>query len=324
MPKGIIVTGGAGELGSNFAKLCVDKGFPVKIIDIVRFNEAWRLKWLGIEDKVHYIWKSTFDLTMDDLNDSYLILDCACQPDRPLGTSSPTYTLVDNLFGATRLLELVSKTKNKPYIVYPSSCNVFLGVPPAQQPLTEDTKPMPTNYYGWSKLAAEELYLTYYRAYELPVFVIRTGSCYGAGMRTDQMVAKCILNLLKGNDFIARSPGASRTYTYSDDVMIFYDKFLDRIDSLEQGRIIHNGGNKENKPYTTIEMANLIKRLTKSNADVKSGEYEIGEQINTTPVMQWESSLLADNLIGWTPNYSTIDGLKNTINWFKERLGEYI
>ena len=51
----VLITGGAGELGANFAKLCVDRGENVKIVDIVRENEAWRLKWLDIKDKVNSV-----------------------------------------------------------------------------------------------------------------------------------------------------------------------------------------------------------------------------------------------------------------------------
>jgi len=79
----VLVLGGAGELGANFGKLCTDMEHEVTLLDLTRFYEAWRLKELDIQDKVTYIWKSTFDLTGKDLQGYDLILDCACQADRP-------------------------------------------------------------------------------------------------------------------------------------------------------------------------------------------------------------------------------------------------
>ena len=327
MSVDVFITGIAGELGSNFARLCLDKGFSVGGCDITRFNEAWRLKWLGIEDRVNYKWKATFDLNTADIDGSFLIFDCACNADRPFGTLSPIHTLQNNLLGPTVLLESAIGCYPQPILMYPSSCNVFLGVPPEQQPLTESTRPAPTNYYGWSKLAAEELYKTYHRAFDLPVIIIRTGSCYGEGMRSDQFIARCILHMLNDRDFTIRSPEASRTYTYAGDVLEFYDMLLDKLwdDASEfAGLIIHNGGNAEDKPYATIEVAEMIKRLTNSSGNVKLGNYERGEYVDGRPVMQWEKSELALELLGWKPKHTLEQGLKKTIKWFKERLDDYV
>jgi len=325
----ILITGGAGELGATFANLCLSKGNDVRIMDIIRFNEAWRLKWLNIQNDVYYSWKSTFDIDKSDINDVDIILDCACQPDRPLGITSPIHTLQNNLLGTTSLLKAVSKRKIKPIVIYPSSCNVFLGVPSKLQPLTEKTKPMPVNYYAWSKLAAEELYLMYNRVHKIPTIVIRTGSAYGPGMRTDQMIAKCILHMLNNKKFNVKSPEASRTYTFTQDIVKFYDKLLDYInngdlnDVMKRGLVIHNGGNKENKPYKTFEVAEKIKYLTDSDAELYKDKYELGEIIDDSAVTQWESYEGARRLLNWTPEHSLEDGLKKTIYWFEQVVGEY-
>ncbi len=328
----ITVLGGAGELGSNFAKVCLDKGFSVNILDIVRFNEAWRLKWLGIADKIKYIWKSTFDLAREDI-DSWLVLDAACQPDRPLGTSSPYYTTFDNLLGPTALLNCMANMnkQKKPIILYPSSSNIFLGVPPEDQPLVETSIPRTINHYGWSKLAAEELYQTHNRCRGFNSIIIRTGSCYGEGMRSDQMIARCILHMLNNRDFLVRSPEASRTYTYTGDVLTFYNKLIERLqqDSLflkDHDNIIHNGGNAENKAYKTAEVAETIHKLTNpSNSKLITDEYEIGERLpDGRPVQQLELSERAYKLLGWKPTYTLAEGLKKTAPWFKERLGDYV
>jgi len=168
----VLVLGGAGELGSNFSKICIELGHEVTILDLTRFFEAWRLKELGIAEKVEYVWKSTLDLTKQDVALFDLILDCACQADRPLGTSSPKHTLQDNLLGPLTLLECVKDLPLKPFLLYPSSSVEFLGVPREEQPITEKTHPKPTNVYGLTKWMAEELYMTYHRTFNVPCMII--------------------------------------------------------------------------------------------------------------------------------------------------------
>lgn len=318
----VLVLGGSGELGSNFSKLCIDRGHEVRIIDLVRFFEAWRLKELGISDKVEYVWKSTFDLTYEDVAPFSLILDCACQADRPLGTSSPRHTLMDNLLGPLTLLEVIREIRNyKPFIIYPSSSVEFLGVPKEEQPITERTHPKPTNLYGLTKWMAEELYLTYYRTFGMPCIIIRTGSCYGPMMRTDQFIAQCIIKCLKNQDVIVKSPEATRTYTYTGDVLEFYRLLLEKFEKFpsdfEEGLIIANGGNAENKPYKTLEVAELIQELTGATNQVLGGEYEFGELINYGPVYQHEKGDVAEKLLGWKPKYTLQKGLLETIEWFR-------
>lgn len=323
----ITVLGGAGELGSNFARKCIDKGHDVTIIDIVREREAWRHKWLNITDEVNYVWKSSFDLNMSDLCDTDLVLDAACQPDRPLGTSSPIYTQMMNLMGPTRLLEIASKMMLPPTIIYPSSCNVFIGVPPDQQPLIETTIPRPINYYAWSKLAAEQMYQTYNNIHEnMNSIIIRTGSCFGPGMRSDQMIANCILHMLNEEEFRVRSPEAQRTYTFTEDVLRFYDKLIDKVEKepdflREYDNVIHNGGNAEDATHTTISIAKKIQDIVENKLHVTGTlvevDYEVGETHHDgTPVVQHEQSIVADKALGWEPKYTVDEGLRRTVNWF--------
>jgi len=251
-----------------------------------------------------------------------LILDCACQADRPLGTSSPKHTLLDNLLGPLTLLECVRDLPDrKPFLIYPSSSVEFLGVPKEEQPITEKTIPKPTNLYGLTKWMAEELYLTYYRTFHIPCMIIRTGSCYGPMMRTDQFIAQCIIKCLKNEDVIVKSPKATRTYTYTGDVLLFYKLLLEKFaedSNVLKGLIIANGGNAENKPYETIEVARLIREITNARGNLCPAGYEPGEFSNGQPVFQWEQGIIAEKSLGWKPKYTLREGLTETIKWFQE------
>jgi len=319
----IVILGGAGELGSHFAKLCLDRGDNVTIIDVVRFYEAWRLVELDVADKVEYIWKSSLDITSKDFETCDIILDCACQADRPLGTSSPRHTMQANLGGPLAILESVKRLDIQPLIIYPSSCVEFLGVPQEDQPITEETIPKPTNMYGWSKWVAEEMYLTHSRAFDSPCTIVRTGSCYAPMMRTDQAIAQFIIKSLKNENLYVKSPDATRTYTYAKDVLDFYELFLKKFESDTypfRNLVISNGGNAEDRPFTTIEAARIIADLVGYDNFIEPASYESGEYINGKPVYQWEApSKIAKSLLGWEPKYTFEDGLKETIQWFKTK-----
>lgn len=325
----VLVLGGAGELGANFAKLCADLGHSVHILDVTRYYEATRLKELGILDKIKYTWKSSFDINVQDLAFVDLVLDCACQADRPLGTSAAIYTVMENLLGPIHVLETVRKMDKPPFIIYPSSCVEFLGVPKEEQPITELTIPRPTNVYGYTKWAAEELYMTYHRSFKVPLMVVRTGSCYGPMMRTDQFIAQCIIKCLQKQHITVKSPEATRTYTFTEDVLEFYRLFLNKFDKDPapfDGLIIYNGGNKECHPYSTIEAARLIRDLVMekkkalSASSITPGDYEVGELVDGKPVYQCEKSIRGD-VLGWTAKHTFAEGLEKTIEWFAGKYG---
>lgn len=319
----VLVLGGAGELGAHFSKLCVDMEHDVTIVDVTRRLEAWRLNALGINDKIKYVWLSTFDLLRSDVANYDLILDCACQADRPLGTTSPRHTLYNNLMGPLTLLESVKGLHVKPLIIYPSSGVEFLGVPRSQQPITEATIPKPTNVYGYSKWMAEELYLMYRRCYGVHAMIVRTGSCYGPMMRTDQFVAQCIIKCLKNEGIWVHSPEATRTFTFLEDVNNFYRLLLEKLASNVaairdfDGLVVSNSGNREDKPYSMMETAALIKEVAGSTSEITAGPYELGEMANGVPVYQWEQSTRAYGLLGWKPTHSFKEGLEKTVEWWR-------
>jgi nucleoside-diphosphate-sugar epimerase/intein/homing endonuclease len=143
----VLVSGGAGVLGSSLTELLVEKGFEVTVLDVVRREEAWRLS--EVIDRINYVWKSSWDLSREDVEGYDVIFDVGLEfPDRPMGDSSPTHTLIGNLMPPLRLLESVRRAEKKPVCVYGSSYNALYGHPPGTT-FTEKTLPLPSNVYGW-------------------------------------------------------------------------------------------------------------------------------------------------------------------------------
>lgn len=311
----ILITGGAGELGSCLIKEFLLK-YEVKIMEIIPKEFAWRLK--GVEN-LDYIWKSTFDITDEDLEGMDIVIQCDAQPDRPLGISSPTFTLYHNLLSPITLLKKVTKMKKKPWLIYPSSGTIFLGVPYEEQPITEQTNPRPTNVYSWSKWAAEELYRTYGRQYGIPYTITRSGFVYGPGARLDISIMRWILRTLHNKDILVRSPEATRTPCFAPDVVeawkLLVEKGLKDLDLVNK-LTLHFVDSYE---YTMIQIANKVKEtLVPSHSKIIPSEYEPGEWVNGKPVRQHEVNKLSKEVLRWEPKFSLEDGIKKTAEWLKK------
>ncbi len=312
------ISGIAGTLGSSLAELLLNKGFKVKGNDIQRLEEAWKLK--DVIGRIEYLWKSSWDLDVNDLKDVDVVFDCSIAfADRPMGSSSPAHVLIGNLMPPLRLLEVVRRLERKPVVVYASSFNSLYGHPPGTV-FTEKTPPLPSNLYGATKACAELIYQSYHKAYGIPIIITRVGSAFGSKGRIDELPHKLIYYCLKGRDFYLRSPQAKRLWTYSEDVLDFYSKLIERVDDFI-GEVLHCAGNRGDEIVTNLELANRIKRLTGSDIRIIEGEYEPGELVNGKPIDFGIDSTYTRKRLGWNPKHSLNEGLRKTINWFRGWLG---
>jgi len=315
-----LITGGAGVLGSNLAWLLLRKGYQVTVMDIVRREEAWRLSDLGILDGVRYEWKNVMDVTANDVKDYSLVIDSAIgYADRPMGISSPTSVAIGNLLPSLRLLESLRLADFKGYIIYPSSFNALYGHNPGTI-FSESILPLSNNVYGWSKGAAEQLYHSYRKQYELRTLVTRVGSAFGPRGRSDELPHRLIIYGLMGRRFMLRSPYAKRAWTYAEDALGFYDKLIEHIEEVYDSGIhtLHLVGNKEDKVIENVELAkkvkNFIPQLEWVEGDYEPGEKDIDFSYDSTTTRK---------LLNWSPRFSVDEGLERTIEWFKANLYRY-
>ncbi|RLC83111.1 MAG: hypothetical protein DRI61_00315 [Chloroflexi bacterium] len=311
----ILILGVAGVLGSSLADHFIKQGHNIRGIDITRREEAWRIDNIH---KVQYIWKSTSDILLEDLKDIDIVFNCSIGvADRPLGNYSPRYTLESNLIPEISLLETLRRSKIK-VIIYPSSFNALYGY---RGVYSEITPICPVGVYGWTKGAIEELYLTYHRQYSLPVIVTRVGSAYGPKMRSDELIGRLIIYFLKDKVFHLRSPESKRLWTFSYDVLSFYDNLLDKFEECIGSRLVC-AGNKGDRILSNTEVAEIIKKIV-GKGEYVPVEYEPGELINGKPISFSINPKLTRDLLGWSPQYSLEEGLRLTTKWFRENLWRY-
>ncbi|MDG6220318.1 MAG: NAD(P)-dependent oxidoreductase [Candidatus Thermoplasmatota archaeon] len=320
----VLITGSAGVLGSSLAKSLMCRGFRITAMDTVRPEEAWRLK--SIISDIKYVWKSVDDITERDLKKIDLIFDCAIgSPDRPFGQSSPIHTTLGNIVPPLNLLERTRHLDKKPIIVYPSSFNALYGHNCGI--FNENTLPLPTSVYGWSKASVELLYKTYYFSYGVPVIITRTSSAFGPRGRSDELPHKLIIYALRNADFFQlRSPKSRRLWTYIGDALDFYEKLTEKLCSNSDeliGSVLHVAGNKNDTILENVQLAKIIKSLTKSDMKIEEGKYESGEFVNGNPINFSIDTSFTKKMLNWQPKWSVEDGMKKTIAWFEENIEQY-
>ncbi len=315
----VLVVGAAGVVGSALTERFLKMGMTVDCLDVCRLDEAWRLN--AVRDSIRYVWKASNDILRDDLQGVDIVVDAGLGvADRPMGNSSPTYTVTANICPPLRILDIVSRMDDTkmPTIIYPSSFNTLYGHPPDSR-YDASMLPNPSSVYGWTKAAAELLYMTYHRAHGVPCIVTRVGSGYGARMRSDELPARLILNVLKGRETFLRSPEAKRLWTYGEDIIDFYEKLVGDIKRYV-GRTLHCAGNADNSIVTNMQLARLVADIGGvKDAVITPGPYEAGELLDGRPVsfeVEGHSDL-------WQPRFTLKEGITRTLGWFRDNLSRY-
>lgn len=315
----ILVVGAAGVVGSALTERFLKMGMTVDCLDPCRIDEAWRLN--NVRDKINYLWKASNDLLRDDIRGVDVIVDAGLGvADRPLGNTSPTYTVMTNIYPSLHILDTVSKLNQTemPIVIYPSSFNTLYGNPPGSR-YTPKMLPNPSSVYGWTKAAVELLYMSYHRSHKVPCVITRVGSGYGARMRSDELPARLVLNTLQGKDILLRSPEAKRMWTYGEDIIDFYEKLVNDLKPYV-GQTLHCAGNADNQIVTNMTLAKLVADIAnRDDINIIPSSYEAGELINGKPI----SFEIDGDFSLWKPRFTLRDGMTKTLNWFKNNLSRY-
>ena len=304
----ILVTGGAGFIGSHLCTYLVEGGHDVLCLDNFL---------TGSKRNVHHLMgKPNFELLRHDVTfPLYVEVDeiynLACPASPAYYQRDPVQTVKTSVHGAINVLGLAKRTGAR--ILQASTSEVY-GDP--------DVHPQPEGYWGRvnpigpracydeGKRCAETLFFDYHRQYDLPVRVARIFNTYGPRMRPDdgRAVSNFIVQALKGQDLTVYGDGSqTRSFCYVDDLI---DGLVRMIASEEVGPI--NLGNPEER--SILELAELVIELTGSRSKV------VHEPLPTDdPTRRRPDITLAKGLLDWFPKVQLGFGLARTIEHFETR-----
>jgi len=312
----VLVTGGAGFIGSHLCEALLKNDEVTEVIcmdNLACANES-NIKHLKKNSKFRFINQDI--VNMNNANESNIecdyIMHFASRPSPIDYVRDPVPTMLVGSFGTYNMLELARK--NKCEIMFASTSEVY-GDPlehPQKETYWGNVNCIgPRACYDESKRFSEALMFSYHRQYNVKIKIIRIFNTYGPRMRKDdgRIVPAFISQALKNQDLTIFGDGKqTRSFCYVSDLVSGIIKFME-LKQDYTGPI--NLGNPDE--YTVVEFAEIIKKLTKSNSTLVFRDLPKDDPARRRPDIT-----LAKKVLKWKPEISLEQGLKNTIEWFKE------
>jgi len=307
--KRILVTGGAGFLGSHLCEKLLSIGHEVICVDNY---------YTGNKDNiVHLLENNRFEIIRHDITfPLYIEVDeiynLAC-PASPIHyQNNPVQTTKTSVHGAINMLGLAKRLNAK---IFQASTSEVYGDP--------EVHPQPESYWGKvnsigirscydeGKRCAETLFFDYYRQHNLKIKVARIFNTYGPRMhpKDGRVISNFIVQALMGNDITVYGDGSqTRSFCYVDDLIEGIFTFMDSEDSFI-GPL--NLGNPQE--LSIIKIAHEIIKLTNSKSKI------VHETLpEDDPTQRQPDISLAKKKLNWTPGIGLKQGLEKTIRYFEK------
>jgi len=307
MHKRVLVTGGAGFLGSHLCEKLVARGDDVLCVDNF---------YTGTKRNVAHLFEHPrFELMRHDVTfPLYVEIDeifnLACPASPVHYQNDPVQTTKTSVHGAINMLGLAKRVKAK---IFQASTSEIYGDP--------EVHPQPESYWGRvnsigvrscydeGKRCAETLFFDYYRQHRLRIKVGRIFNTYGPRMHPNdgRVVSNFIAQALTGRPITLYGDGSqTRSFCYVDDLI---DSFLRMMDTPDEFTGPVNLGNTDE--FTIAELAELVIELTSSRSQIVRKPLPADDPRQRKP-----DTTLAQTRLGWKASTPLAEGLKHTIAYF--------
>ena len=309
--KKILITGGAGFLGSHLCDRLLNDGHDVLCVDNFFTGSKSNI--------VHLIGHPYFELMRHDVTfPLYVEIDqiynLACPASPVHYQFDPVQTTKTSVHGAINMLGLAKRVKAR---IFQASTSEVYGDPvvhPQHESYWGNVNPTgPRSCYDEGKRCAETLFFDYYRQHNLDIKVARIFNTYGPRMHPNdgRVVSNFIVQALKGEDITIYGDGSqSRSFCYVDDLIEGFIRMMD-TEAGFTGPI--NLGNP--REFSMLELAEHILKLTGSQSKLIYKPLPADD-----PKQRQPSIALAREKLGWEPKVRLEDGLKETIAYFRKLL----
>jgi UDP-glucuronate decarboxylase len=306
--KRILVTGGAGFLGSHLCERLIDAGHDVLCVDNYFTGSKKNIEHLLAHPRFELM---RHDVTFPLYVEVDEIYNLAC-PASPIHYQwDPVQTTKTSVHGAINMLGLAKRVKAK--ILQASTSEVY-GDP--------EVHPQPEGYWGKvnpvgirscydeGKRCAETLFFDYWRQHKLRIKVVRIFNTYGPRMHPNdgRVVSNFIVQALKNEDITIYGDGSqTRSFCYRDDLIEAMIRAMNTGDEFTGPVNIGNPGE-----FSMLELAQLVLKLTQSKSKIIFQPLPADD-----PKQRQPDIALAKSALGWEPKVKLEDGLKETIAYFK-------
>ncbi|MEG6567627.1 dTDP-glucose 4,6-dehydratase [Thermoanaerobacterium saccharolyticum] len=307
----VLVTGGAGFIGSNFIKYMLDEHKNYKVINLDKLTYAGNLENLkDVENNFNYTFVKG-DITDREIVEKIFsdgidyVVNFAAESHVDRSIEDPGIFLKTNVLGTQVLLDAAKKYGVKKYLQV--STDEVYGSLGETGYFTEQTSLSPNSPYSASKASADLLVRAYHHTFGIPVNITRCSNNYGPYQFPEKLIPLMIINALHGKELPVYGDGLNvRDWLYVEDHCRAIDLVLHKG---EIGEVYNVGGNNEK---ANIEIVRLIlKELDKPEALIKYVKDRPGHDrryaIDSTKIQKE---------LGWKPIYNFDEGMKKTIRWY--------
>jgi UDP-glucuronate decarboxylase len=308
--KRILVTGGAGFIGSHLSEHLLNQGHEVLCLD--NFFTGFKRNIL------HLLENHRFELIRHDITQSILlemdqVYHLACPASPVHYQYNPVKTIKTNVMGTINMLGLAKRVKARMLLASTSEVYGDPKVHPQTETYWGNVNPIGIrSCYDEGKRVAETLMMDYHRQNRVDIRIVRIFNTYGPRMAPNdgRVVSNFILQALRGKDITVYGKGEqTRSFCYIDDLVNGLVKMMETPDFI--GPV--NLGNPDE--FTILQLANAVIDITGSKSRIVFEKLPADDPTQRQPDIR-----LAKKLLKWEPSVPLKKGLKKTVKYFEELL----
>jgi UDP-glucuronate decarboxylase len=304
----ILVTGGAGFLGSHLCDRLLAEGHEVVCLDNLFTGQKRNIAHLLANPRFEFVRQDVIDPFKFEVDQIY---NLACPASPPHYQFNPIKTTKTSVMGAINCLGLAKRVKAR---VFQASTSEVYGDP--------QVHPQPEGYWGHvnpvgrrscydeGKRCAETLFFDYHRENKVDIRVVRIFNTYGPRMHPNdgRVVSNFIVQALRGEDLTVFGEGTqTRSFCYVDDLIEGFVRFMAQTETVGPMNIGNPG------EFTMLELAELTLKLVGGRSKIVHKPLPADD-----PRQRQPDITLARRTLGWEPRVPLEEGLRRTIAYFRD------
>ncbi len=314
----ILITGAGGFIGSHLVEKCVEKKYDVRAF--VRYNSNTLWGWLESSKARKDIEVISGDIRDYDsvyqaLKNCDAVMHLAALIGIPYSYVSPKAYIETNIVGTYNVLQAARELKIEEILI--TSTSEIYGT--AQYvPIDENHPAVGQSPYSASKIAADQLAISFHRSFGLPVKIVRPFNTYGPRQSLRAIIPTVIGQILAGNkELDLGNLFPTRDFTFVEDTCA---GFLAILKSTKLTGQVTNIGMKTE--ISVGDLAERIAKITGNEIRIKTDKKRIRPKGSEVDRLFCDNTKLTQNT-DWKPKYDLDEGLKTTIDWFRENMHLY-
>jgi len=307
MQTKVVVTGGAGFIGSHLAKRLVKEGFNVAVFDSLQLDYGRLDNLKEVLSEIHYIRGDIrdFNSVVHALKDTDMVFHLAAISHLPICHSNPLQTFEVNYGGTLNVLE-ASRVNGVGRVIFAGTDHVY-GIPQCI-PIDEKHPYNPDDAYSLSKAQSIKLCELYRENYSMDTRVLISGNVFGEFQDPSKVIPIFIRQALKNEPLTVKGGKQTRDFYYVGNLVNAYLLIATGQDS--KGAILNVGGDDELSVYA---LAEKVIALTESHSEIVKLDYRYDDTSEMRLFLDKNKIIQ----LGYRTSIKFDEGLKRTIEWFR-------